>query len=450
MYKADGKSDKGKRRIRLTIQWKMVLVGLAVVAVFLGLILGYILPGLQSSLMAEKENKTKEHVQAAWTLLDNAYKQEQSGVLTEKDAQALAIQEIRALRYGDDSAGYFWLNDARPYMIMHPTKPEMNGTDLTNYKDPNGKALFVDMVNICKQSGQGFVNYMWQYGTDTKRIEPKISYVKEFTPWGWIVGTGIYTVDVNQAISAKRNQYLLIGGILAVVCIVFVFFFSRIISKNIRKAADIANKLNNPLTGVVALSQLLLESGVPDEIKEDLEAISSEGQRAANVVRNLLSFARSHTMSAEPIEINMIISQVLNLRAYEHRVNNIMVTTHLASNLPKIIADRFQMQQVFLNIVLNAEQAMIESKGRGNLTVTTEPLDSIIRISFADDGPGISPDIMNRIFDPFFTTKDVGKGTGLGLSICYGIITSQGGRIYAESRPGNGATFIIELPINTH
>ena len=98
----------------------------------------------------------------------------------------------------------------------------------------------------------------------------------------------------------------------------------------------------------------------------------------------------------------------------------------------------------------HTEQAMTESKGRGNLIVDTEPLDGIIRISFADDGPGIPPEIMNRIFDPFFTTKEVGKGTGLGLSICYGIITSQGGRIYTESKPGSGATFIIELPICTH
>ena len=215
-------------------------------------------------------------------------------------------------------------------------------------------------------------------------------------------------------------------------------------------AAGIAHELNNPLTGVVALSQLLLESGVPDEIKEDLEAISSEGQRAANVIRNLLSFARSHTMSAEPIEINAIINQVLSLRAYEHRVNNIVANTHLAPNLPVIVADRFQMQQVFLNIVLNAEQAMTEFKGGGNLTITTEQLGGIIKISFADDGPGILPEIMNRIFDPFFTTKEVGKGTGLGLSICYGIVTSRGGRIYAESQPGKGATFIIELPVSPH
>ena len=212
-------------------------------------------------------------------------------------------------------------------------------------------------------------------------------------------------------------------------------------------AAGIAHEINNPLTGVIALSQVMLDSGVPADIKDDLESILSEGQRAASVVRNLLSFARSHKLSSQPVEINAIINQVLNLRAYEHNVNNIKVVTHLGNNFPNIIADPFQMQQVFLNIVLNAEQAMIESHDKGNLTVTTEKLHGIIKISFADDGPGIPTEIINRIFDPFFTTKEVGKGTGLGLSICYGIITKQGGRIYADSQLGKGAIFIIELPI---
>ncbi len=213
-------------------------------------------------------------------------------------------------------------------------------------------------------------------------------------------------------------------------------------------AAGIAHELNNPLTGVVALSQLLLESGVPDNMKEDLVTIRKEGQRAASIVKNLLSFARSHTTSIQAIDINEIISEVLNLRAYEHKANNIEVITHLAPNFPEIMADRFQMQQVFLNIILNAEQAMKELEGPGNITVTSERLNGFIRISFADSGQGIPPEIMNRIFDPFFTTKEVGKGTGLGLSISYGIITNQGGKIYAQSEPGNGATFIIELPLN--
>jgi len=215
-------------------------------------------------------------------------------------------------------------------------------------------------------------------------------------------------------------------------------------------AAGVAHELNNPLTGVVALSQLLLETGAPSEMKEDLETIRKEGQRAASIVKNLLSFARSHTTSIQSVDINAVICEVLNLRAYEDRANNIEITTHLAPNLPEIMSDRFQMQQVFLNIVLNAEQAMILSKGRGNIMVTTEPIKGFVRISFADDGPGIPPEIMNRIFDPFFTTKEVGKGTGLGLSICYGIVANQGGNIYARSKQGKGATFVVELPINGH
>ncbi len=139
---------------------------------------------------------------------------------------------------------------------------------------------------------------------------------------------------------------------------------------------------------------------------------------------------------------------ILALRAYEQKVNNIQVNTHLASDLPEIIADTFQLQQVSLNIIINAEHFMIEAHRRGTLTITTERVGDIIRASFADDGPGIAEENLGHLFDPFFTTKEVGKGTGLGLSICHGIVTGHGGRIYAESELGKGATFIVELPIS--
>jgi two-component system NtrC family sensor kinase len=213
-------------------------------------------------------------------------------------------------------------------------------------------------------------------------------------------------------------------------------------------AAGIAHELNNPLTGVVSLSQLLLETGVPEEMREDIKAISSEGQRAAMIVKNLLSFARSHAITTEPADINIIVQEVLSLRAYEHRVGNIQVVTKLDPGLPKILTDRFQIQQVFLNIVLNAEQAMAEVNGKGTLTITTEVIEAMVRISFANNGPVIAPDVINRIFDPFFTTKEVGKGTGLGLSICYGIVTNQGGKIYVRNEGSDGVVFIVELPVN--
>jgi signal transduction histidine kinase len=147
------------------------------------------------------------------------------------------------------------------------------------------------------------------------------------------------------------------------------------------------------------------------------------------------------------VYINGVIEKVLELRAYEQRVSNIQINTQFAPDLPEIMADYFQLQQVFLNIVINAEHFMIEAHKRGTLAITTERIGDTIRASFTDDGPGISKENLGHLFNPFFTTKEVGKGTGLGLSICHGIITEHGGRIYAESKLGKGTTFVVELPI---
>ena len=194
-------------------------------------------------------------------------------------------------------------------------------------------------------------------------------------------------------------------------------------------------------------SEMCIRDSLPDDVREDLKIINREAQRTSQVVKNLLTFARKHGQAKQPVSINSLIRQVLEMRAYEQRVNNIEVNTQFAPDLPEIVADSFQLQQVFLNIIINAEYFMIEAHKGGTLTITTQRAGDIIRISFADDGPGIAKENLGHLFDPFFTTKEVGKGTGLGLSICHGIITEHGGRIYAESELGKGATFIIELPI---
>jgi PAS domain S-box-containing protein len=213
-------------------------------------------------------------------------------------------------------------------------------------------------------------------------------------------------------------------------------------------AAGIAHELNNPLTGVIGFSQLLMDKEMTEDVKEDIQVVYKEAQRAAQVVKNLLTFARKHTAVKQMLDINSVIGTVLELRAYEQRVENIKVKSQLARDRPEIMADYFQLQQVFLNIVINAEYFMKEAHNRGTLTITTERLGNKVRVSFADDGPGIAKDNLGHLFDPFFTTKEVGKGTGLGLSICHGIIAEHGGRIYAESELGKGATFIVELPVS--
>jgi PAS domain S-box-containing protein len=211
--------------------------------------------------------------------------------------------------------------------------------------------------------------------------------------------------------------------------------------------SGIAHELNNPLTGVIGFSQLVLEKNVAEDVREDLTIVSNEAQRASRIVKNLLTFARKHAPVKQSSQINNVVEDVLRLREYEQRVNNIEVVTRLDAGLPEIMADYFQVQQVFLNIVVNAEFFMIEAHRRGRLTIVSEVAEGNIKVSFTDDGPGIPPQNLSRIFNPFFTTKDVGKGTGLGLSICHGIIAEHCGRIYATSESGRGATFVVELPI---
>jgi signal transduction histidine kinase len=212
-------------------------------------------------------------------------------------------------------------------------------------------------------------------------------------------------------------------------------------------SSGIAHELNNPLTSVIGFSQLLMQGDIPDNIKEDLGIIYSEAQRAAVIVKNLLTFARKHAPVTQLSQVNIVVEDVLRLRTYEEKVNNIEVEKHLALDVPEIMMDPFQIQQVFLNIIVNAEFAMLEAHQRGKLIITTEKVDGMVKITFTDDGPGITEANLKRIFNPFFTTKEVGKGTGLGLSICHGIVTEHGGKIYVRSVQGQGATFVVELPL---
>jgi PAS domain S-box-containing protein len=215
-------------------------------------------------------------------------------------------------------------------------------------------------------------------------------------------------------------------------------------------AAGIAHELNNPLTGVIGFSQLILEGPVPDQMRDDLNIIANEAQRAAKIVKNLLTFARKHEPVKQLNQVNDCISEVLNIRAYEQKNRNIKVVTDLNPDLPKIMIDYFQMQQVFINLIINAEFFMFEFHNGGTLSISTQQGGGLIRASFSDDGPGIAQEALKHLFSPFFTTKEVGKGTGLGLAICHGIVSEHGGKIYVDSKPGSGATFVVELPANVN
>ncbi len=214
-------------------------------------------------------------------------------------------------------------------------------------------------------------------------------------------------------------------------------------------AAGVAHEINNPLTGILGFSQRLLRKSTDEESSRGLEIIQNEAQRAAKVVQNLLTFARRYKSTKEYSDVSDILQKALELRAYGLKTGNIEFVLNLAPSLPKAMVDFNQIQEVFLNIIINAEQSMIEANKGGKLSIKTQETKGYIRVMFTDDGPGIAPENLDKIFDPFLTTRGERDGTGLGLSICHGIMAEHGGRIYARSDPGEGATFIIELPVIT-
>jgi signal transduction histidine kinase len=211
--------------------------------------------------------------------------------------------------------------------------------------------------------------------------------------------------------------------------------------------AGVAHELNNPLTVVLGYAGLILERSHDPELRRKLELMSGEAERARKIVQNLLAFARKQKKERSRVDLNEVATRTLGLRAYHLRSSNIHVETDLAESLPETHADFHQLQQVILNLLVNAEQA-IQDSGRGStIRVSTRRHGETLVLVIEDDGPGMPPAIRSKIFEPFFTTKPVGRGTGLGLAICYGIVAEHGGEITVESDVERFTRFRITLPV---
>ncbi len=223
--------------------------------------------------------------------------------------------------------------------------------------------------------------------------------------------------------------------------------------------SGIAHELNNPLTAIMGYAQLLLAHGLKGTRLEEAKNVYQQAERARRIVKNLLYFGRESRSQRSRVEINQVIERALALRSYELRVENIRVTCDLAKDLPQTMADPYQLQQVILNLLVNAEQALVAHRGQGHIAIRTRraPHSEVLSagrgrgerivIEIADDGPGIPHEVAHRVFDPFFTTKPPGMGTGLGLSIVYGIVHQHGGEVTVDTQPRLGSKFIIEIPV---
>jgi len=208
-----------------------------------------------------------------------------------------------------------------------------------------------------------------------------------------------------------------------------------------------AHELNNPLTTILGLSDLLQEGEAPESVRKQMVTLQQQARRAAEIVQNLMYFSRPPAPGKSPIDLGELVQRTLHLHAYSLRKSNITVDFLKETSIPLVSGDAHQLMQVFLNLILNSEQAMREVRDRGTLRIRINKDEKSVAVTFQDDGPGISPEILPNIFDPFYTTKRPGRGTGLGLSICKAILREHNGNVEAASGPGGGAVFTVTLPM---
>ncbi len=210
-----------------SLKAKLMVLGLVPIVVFVVFYFAYSLPSNRSDIRAAKKEQVKEMVDIGLSVISYYYNKQQEGELTKKQAQNRAKEAIENIRYGDKGLDYFWINDYQPVMIMHPFKPQLNGEDLSGVEDPNGKNLFMEMVEVVENKGAGFVRYEWQYYDNEDLVIPKISYVAGFEEWNWIIGTGVYIKDLQEKMAARTRTGIYFLSLISLVALVVVFVLSQ-------------------------------------------------------------------------------------------------------------------------------------------------------------------------------------------------------------------------------
>ncbi|TXT57233.1 MAG: putative Histidine kinase [Promethearchaeota archaeon] len=232
---------KNEKRSFYKIRGKLIVSIMTVTIIVLGLILPISYFTLYNEVYRQKHDGLEDHVRVAYSVLESSYKDYESGILDETRAKQEAIDTIKKMRYGEEGQDYFWIQeeiDGKPFMVMHPYRPDLNHTDLTNFTDPDGFHLFVEFQEICNEKGEGFVSYKWQYYDDESKIVKKISFVKLFEKWNWIIGSGMYVQDVERAISHLLINYLFIAVIVIALAVIIAIGISQRFSRPIRRLKE--------------------------------------------------------------------------------------------------------------------------------------------------------------------------------------------------------------------
>ena len=536
----------------LPISLRLVLPAVLTIILFTTAIFFIILPAFKGNIMERKRAMSRELTQTAWNTLEFYHAQVEKGLLTKRRAQDMAVAQLRAQRFGAESKDYFWINDLKPHMIMHPYRADLEGKDVSHFADPKGKRLFLEVVDTVKKNGAGYVDYMWQWKDDPRHIVPKVSFVRLFKPWGWVVGTGIYVEDVKAEISSLTGRLTTVSFSILAVIALLVFFMAQeglraerrrrqteyglrhsqgmlsLVMDNIpqfifwkdregvylgcnrgfaahtgledssrivglsdqqvpwgqenadrqrarerkvmsggraelhseerhpqpgggfrwvdvnriplcgpggevrgilctqeditqrkemeqlvriqdkmaslgRIAAGMAHEIRNPLSGVnMYLSALEgLEPG-DKRHREILAKLKAASGKIEAVIKRVLDFAKPGTPRPTWVQVNRVIAGVVELSGVTLRKSGVSLDASLDRNLPLCFVDAQLLEQVLLNLVTNAVQALAGWPRKRRIRLSSALDKERIIIQVADSGPGVPEEIAGRIFDPLF------------------------------------------------
>lgn len=302
--------DRANRFRRLSVKYKLILLATIPIILFMLLSVFYILPSMRTAIYDEKQVQTKEMVNVGLSILKHYHAMEMGGVLSGEEARDSAKNAIKALRFGDRGLDYFWINDFQPTIVMHPFRADLEGKDVSGVKDPDGLALFVEFARVCRNQGSGYVPYQWQYYDDAQRIEPKLSYVAAFDPWGWILGTGVYVNDVDLIVTQQRNATAALILVVALATALVMYFFAN---------AIFVKPLGKVVAGLERLGQGDFSSGVDVKSRDEIGQIADAANRMIKALRELISqvtnssnnlAAHSEEMSAATEEVSATMDHV--------------------------------------------------------------------------------------------------------------------------------------------